>query len=231
MRVGDRYDQHARWALGDDGLEHDPQERDWEGLHIDDELGIPSSIQPGLQHETVEADARGVIMSVLHDADARVFRRFSPPSSDLDLAGARERRRSEERDATDATALARALFPVVTYQDHLESIQPAAVGGDPEGEGGEGAGDDENPASSAESTAAETNPPSLGANPENEREKGDDDADTDSAVGEAVRGVYKLWLAQSQSSGNFESGLGVTTNNSVSRKDAFLALVAKAISH
>lgn len=203
---------------GDDegGAEAGTEEQeDPEALYMSmrfNQLGL----QPPLSSSTIQNNPVGPV-------EIPLPARHISPSPPVNLSVERERRKSEERDASDATALAKALFPVITYQEHLESLH---------GSDGSGAASPREPEpepvhvpeSSSDSTAAEDSPRVSKVLLSTSKEQRVDERDGagDGAVSEAVRGIYKLWLAQTTPRVNE----GDTASDS---KAEFLALVAKAI--
>lgn len=167
----------------------------------------------------------------------RILGRFSPEVEDREKE--RERKLSEERDASDAIALARALFPVMSYREYLENLEehksqppdPSLASGvefiripglDDATTGlhhssNSPKGVDTNDTVSSEQLSR-SNSTAVTSEPETKLHSA-----ADGAVAEAVRGVYRLWLSKNQSTTD-------TTAVVRSNEEAFLALVESAIS-
>jgi hypothetical protein len=202
----------------------------WDGLRLD-ELDLASSA----------AAADGLIGSGHGGGKGeRILGRFSPEVEDREKE--RERRLSEEQDASDATALARALFPVASYREYLENLegqqnQPRQASAAQDTKSiavpsldhttevlphfGNTSGDLD--ITDAISDSAEQLSPSESTAVPSETEIMPP-ATAEGAVAEAVRGVYRLWLNHNQSATDISVAAGR------SKEEAFLALVASAIS-
>ena len=166
----------------------------------------------------------------------RILRRFLPEVNDREKE--RERRLSEELDASDATALARALFPVVSYQEHLEEQKnrsPGAIANTAPGpeltsipedtkvlpcSGGNDPKDIDTTDAVSDSVAQSSLSESTAVSSEVETKPS---PTVDDAVEEAVRGVYRLWLSRARTATN-------TSMTAEKCAEAFLALVTSAIS-
>jgi len=195
-----------------------------------DELGPASSA--GAARDPLNSDSNGGV-------GERILHRFSPELEDRQQE--RERKISEKRDASDATALAKALFPVVSYQQHLENLEeqknqspkvianavpgldtvvipdgarrlPDSSGVPNDTDTVDAVPEDAAQVSSSESTAVSSETKTIPS------------SEMVDAVEEAMRGVYRLWLTQNQSA----TDLSVTAEKLT--REAFLALVANAIS-
>lgn len=195
-----------------------------------DELGPASSA--GAARDPLKSDSNGGV-------GERILHRFSPELEERQQE--RERKISEKRDASDATALAKALFPVVSYQQHLENLEeqknqspkvianavpgldivviadgarrlPDSSGVPNDTDTVDAVPEDAAQLSSSESTAVSSETKTVPS------------SEMVGAVEEAVRGVYRLWLTQNQSATN----ISVTAEKLT--REAFLALVANAIS-
>jgi len=230
-RGSDRYGQDDDKNDYDEPLALETVRSRWHDSYLD-ELGPASSAAPA--RDPLTCDSKGGV-------GERILHRLSPELENRQQE--RERKLSEERDATDATALARALFPVVSHQKHLENLgeqkrQPPKVIANtapgletivipdgarrlPDSSGvpndidtADAVSEDAAQVSSSESTAVTS-----------EAETKPSSAMVD-AVEEAVRDVYRLWLRLNQN----QSATDISATAEKLTREAFLALVANAIS-
>ncbi|KAF8306353.1 hypothetical protein DL93DRAFT_2088682 [Clavulina sp. PMI_390] len=150
------------------------------------------------------------------DVDSRVLRRLSPPQERQEW----QVPEADERDATNASALAKALVPVIAYQDHLEEVERSRSATASAEGSVKSSGDidmDTEVVTDSPAPKADVLPPSSSKALVCKESL----TAADTAVISSVRGLYALWQAQRSSASKEE------TNSS--DRDAFMELVRQAV--